>query len=175
MNERMASGLKFILLVILGVYASAATADGLYVGAGAYKTDASLDDFGDHAYTPAAFVGFQFIDTNFLMLSAELGYYDLGSYDSNDVEVDASAFTLAGVVYLPIGPLFEIYAKAGIASGDVDVKQADIQDDFDGENAFGGVGFSFDILDTIDIYAEYLKFDNEVDSEMYGVGVRLDF
>ena len=45
-----------------------------------------------------------FIDTNFLMLSAELGYYDLGSYDSNDVDVDASAFTLAGVAYYPLGP-----------------------------------------------------------------------
>jgi hypothetical protein len=37
------------------------------------------------------------------------------------------------------------------------------------------LGFSFDILDTVDIYAEYLKFDNKVDSQMYGVGVRLDF
>lgn len=175
MNRKMQSGLKIVLWAIVGLCASAATADGLYIGAGAYKTDASLDDFDDHAYTPAAFVGFQFIDTNFLMLSAELGYYDLGSYDRNDVEVDASAFTLAGVVYLPIGPLFEIYAKAGIASGDVDVDVAGIEDNFDGENAFGGVGFSFDILDTIDVYAEYLQFDNEVDSQMYGVGVRLDF
>jgi hypothetical protein len=46
---------------------------------------------------PAAFVGYQFLDTNFLMLCAELGYYDLGETNSNDYKVDASAFTLAGV------------------------------------------------------------------------------
>ena len=175
MTEKMQSGWNTLLLVTVGLWASGVNADGFYIGAGAYKTDVSIDDFDDHTYTPAAFVGYQFIDTNFLMLSAELGYYDLGSYDSNDVDVDASAFTLAGVAYLPIGPLFEIYAKAGIASGDVEVKEAGIKDDFDGENAFGGLGFSFDILDTVDIYAEYLKFDNKVDSQMYGVGVRLDF
>ena len=62
-----------------------------------------------------------------------------------------------------------------MASGDIEVKEAGIQDDFDGEKVFGGIGFSFDILDTVDLYAEYLKFDNEVDSEMIGVGVRLDF
>lgn len=175
MNEKMQSGCHVVLLVIAGLWASGVNADGFYIGAGAYKTDVSIDNFDDHAYTPAAFVGYQFIDTNLLMLSAELGYYDLGSYDSDNIEVDASAFTLAGVAYLPIGPLFEVYAKAGMASGDIEVKEAGIQDDFDGEKVFGGIGFSFDILDTVDLYAEYLKFDNEVDSEMIGVGVRLDF
>jgi hypothetical protein len=139
MTEKMQSGWNILLLVTVGLWASGVNADGFYIGAGAYKTDVSIDDFDDHTYTPAAFVGYQFIDTNFLMLSAELGYYDLGSYDSNDVDVDASALTLAGVAYLPIGPLFEIYAKAGIASGDVEVKEAGIKDDFDGENAFGGI------------------------------------
>ena len=109
------------------------------------------------------------------MLSAELGYYDLGKTDSNDYKVDASAFTLAGVAYLPIGPFFEVYAKAGIASVSVEVDAFGQKDDFDGDEAFGGVGFAFDILDTIDIYAEYLLFDTEIDSEMIGVGIRFAF
>jgi len=175
MKQRMHSGWYIAILVIAGLWVSGASADGFYVGAGAYKTDVSIDDLDDHDYTPAAFIGYQFIDTDFLMFSAELGYYDLGKYDDSDVEVDASAFTLAGVAYLPIGPFFEIYAKAGVSSASIDVKEAGIEDNFDGEKAFGGVGFAFDILDTIDIYAEYLKFDNQVDSEMYGIGVRLDF
>lgn len=175
MKQRMHSGWYISILVIAGFWVSGANADGFYVGVGAYKTDVSIDELDDHDYTPAAFVGYQFIDTNLLMLSAELGYYDLGSYDDNDIEVDASTFTLAGVAYLPIGPIFEVYAKIGVASANIDVKEAGIDDNFDGENAFGGIGFAFDILDTIDIYAEYLTFDNDVDSEMYGVGVRLDF
>ena len=175
MKKKVPSGWNVVLLVVAVLWASGANADGFYIGAGAYKTDVSIDDFDEDDYTPAAFVGYQFLDTNFLMLSGELGYYDLGDYDGDDVEVDASAVTLAGVVYVPIGPFFEVYAKAGAASAKVDVKAAGSKEDFDGGEAFGGVGFSFDILDTIDIYAEYLTFDTKVNSEMYGIGVRLDF
>lgn len=162
------------LAITFTLWACIANADGFYVGAGAYKADMDIADFDDD-YVAAGFVGYQFLDTNFLMLSAELGYYDLGETDSNDYKVDASAFTLAGVAYLPIGPFFEVYAKAGIASVSVDVEAFGEKDDFDGEEVFGGVGFAFDILDTIDIYAEYLLFDTEIDSEMIGVGIRLDF
>ncbi|MFT4519781.1 MAG: hypothetical protein ACI9JM_002178 [Halioglobus sp.] len=163
------------LVITAALWASTASADGFYIGAGAYQSDMSINDFDDDDYVPAGFVGYQFLDTNFLMLSGELGYYDLGDYDGEGYEVDASAFTLAGVAYLPIGPIFEVYAKAGLAVTSVDVDAQDTKNEFDDEVFFGGVGFSFDILDTIDIYAEYLKFDTEVDSEMFGVGVRLDF
>lgn len=159
---------------IFTLWASSASADGFYVGAGAYQADMDIEDFDDD-YVLAGFVGYQFLDTNFMMLSAELGYYDLGETDSNNYKVDASAFTLAGVAYLPIGPFFEVYAKAGVASVSIDVEAFGEKDDFDGEEVFGGVGFAFDILDTIDIYAEYLLFDTEIDSGMIGVGIRLDF
>jgi hypothetical protein len=163
------------IIVSAALWAVSANADGFYIGAGAYKTDMEIDDFDDDDYVPAGFVGYQFLDTNVLMLSAELGYYDLGQYSGNQYEVDASAVTLAGVAYLPLGPFFELYAKAGVASVSVDVDTFGNKDDYDGEEMFGGVGFAFDILDTIDIYIEYLRFDTEVDSEMLGVGVRLDF
>jgi Outer membrane protein beta-barrel domain len=155
--------------------ASTASADGFYLGAGAYKADMNIDDFDDDDIVPAAFIGYQFLDTNILMLSAELGYYDLGDFNGENYEAEASTFTLAGVAYLPIGPFFEIYAKAGLASLSADIKTDGIKSDYDGEEAFGGVGFAFDILDTIDIYAEYLMFNTDLDSEMIGIGVRLDF
>jgi opacity protein-like surface antigen len=163
------------LLAWILIFSAAANADGFYIGAGVYETSVSFDALDDDDYTPAAFVGYQFLDTNFLMLSGELGYYDLGDYSDDALSVESSAFTLAGVAYLPIGPFFEVYAKAGIAAVRVDVETPGAKDNFDDEEAFGGVGFSFDILDTIDLYAEYLKFDTEVDSEMLGIGVRLDF
>ena len=167
--------LRVGLLACATLWVASANADGFYIGAGAYKTDMSIDEFDDDDYVPAGFLGYQFLDTNLLMLSAELGYYDLGDYSGSDYEVDASAVTLAGVAYLPIGPFFEIYAKAGVASVSVDVNTVGNKDDYDGEEAFGGAGFAFDIFDTIDIYVEYLVFDTEVDSEMAGVGIRLDF
>lgn len=157
--------------------ASQANADGFYIGAGAYKADMDFDQFDDDDTVPAAFIGYQFIDTSIFMFSAELGYYDLGDFESKNktVEIEAEALTLAAVAYLPIGPFFEVYAKAGVAQVSLDVKTPIGTVDDDGTEGFGGVGMSFDILDTIDIYAEYLMFDTEVDSEMLGVGVRLDF
>ncbi len=176
MKSLLKSVLSAGLAASLALSASAVSADGFYIGAGVYKSDMDSNAFSDSDTVPAAFVGYQFIDTNFFMLSAELGYYDLGDYSKNVNSVDASAFTLAGVAYLPLGPIFEVYAKAGAAVVSGDVKFANhVKDDIDGTDFFGGVGAAFDILDTVDIYAEYLVFNTEVDSDMLGVGVRLDF
>lgn len=175
MNKLLQTILGAGVSASLAFSATTASAEGFYIGAGVYQSDMEISQFDDDDTVPAAFVGYQFLDTNFLMLSAELGYYDLGSYSGTNYKVDADALTLAGVVYVPIGPFFEVYAKAGAASVSVDTTVGSIKQDDDGTEAFGGVGFSFDILDTIDIYAEYLQFDTEVDSEMVGVGVRFDF
>lgn len=174
MNKLLPTLLGAGLSVSLAFSASV-SADDFYIGAGIYQSDMGVSSFDDDDTVPAAFIGYQFLDTNVLMLSAELGYYDLGDYSGSNYKVDTGALTLAGVVYLPIGPFFEVYAKAGMASVSVDTNIAGLKKDYDGTESFGGVGFAFDILDTIDIYAEYLQFDTEVDSEMMGVGVRFDF
>ena len=157
------------------VFSASTHADDFYIGAGIYQSDVEISAFDDDDTVPAVFVGYQFFDSNFLMLSAELGYYDLGGYSGNNYKIDAQALTLAGVVYVPVGPFFELYAKAGMAAVSVDTKVNGVKKDYDGTESFGGAGFAFDIFDTLDIYAEYLVFDTEVDSEMIGIGVRLDF
>ena len=43
------------------------------------------------------------------------------------------------------------------------------------EEAYYGVGASLDILDTIDIYVEYIVFDTSVNSEIAGVGIKFSF
>ena len=175
MSKRIYSVSKTIMLLVATCWVTSASADGFYIGAGAYRTDISIDDFDDNDYAPAAFVGYQFLDTNLLMLSGEVGYYDFGDYESNGNKAEGSAITVAGVAYLPLGPFFEVYAKAGIASAKIELKDSGDRQDFDGEDGFGGIGVAFDILDTIDIYAEYLAFDTKLNSKMYGVCVRLDF
>jgi hypothetical protein len=142
----------------------------VYVGAGAYKSEAQVDNLDDDDTTTGFQLGYVIIDS-VIILSAELGSYDLGSYSDGGTEVDADALTLGGVASLAIGPFFEIYAKAGIASADVEVNGKSE----DGDETYTGVGFAFDVLDTLDIYAEYLEFDTEVDSEMLGAGLRLQF
>lgn len=165
--------------MMLGALSNPATADELYIGAGAYLTDIELSVADEDDVTPAGFIGYQFLDSNFLMLAAEVGYYDLGASRGEVQDIsfsaDASALTLAGVVYVPVGPFIEVYAKAGAGRIEVNTRVGDERRNEDGTEFFGGVGVSWDFFDTVDIYAEYLQFDNAVNSSMFGVGVRLDF
>ena len=151
--------------------ATSAQAAGLYIGGGAYRADS---DVGDDT-VPGGFLGYTFLDTNFVMLSAEVGYYDLGDSSNRNKKVEASAFTAGGVVSLPLGPFFELYAKAGVASAEVKLETSEKKSDKTSEEAYYGVGASLDILDTIDIYVEYLVFDTSINSELAGVGVKLSF
>jgi hypothetical protein len=157
---------------LLGVaVANPVQAEGLYVGAGVYASDS---DVGDDT-VPAGFIGYTFVDTNFLMLSVEGGYYDLGDSGNRNEKLKASAATVGAMAALPLGPLFELYAKGGVAFMDTELKQPGDNNKNSDEKAYYGAGFAFDILDTIDIYAEYLVFDNKYNSDMAGVGIRLAF
>jgi len=165
------NGLRLACLLALAflLISAPARAD-VYFGAGAYQSEAQVLDLDDGDTTAGFQLGYVIIDS-VVILSAEIGSYDLGSYSDGGTEVEADAITLGGVASLAIGPFFEIYAKAGIASVDVDING----DSEDGNEVYSGVGFAFDVLDTLDIYAEYLEFDTEVDSELLGAGIRLQF
>ncbi len=158
------------IAALLFGFQSSAIAEGFYFGAGAYVTEAELDNLDESDETLGFMVGYKLIDSNVFMLSAELGAYDLGDYSDDGTDVDADAFTLSAVAGIPLGPFIELYGKAGIAEVSVDVND----DDFDGSEAFYGAGVSLDFFDTVDIYVEYLDFDTEVDSTMIGAGIMLD-
>ncbi len=167
---RSISGSGLLMLLAL-LWQPVAHADGLYIGAGSYKANVQTTNFDEDDTVPAFFVGYNFIDTSLFMFSAELGKYDLGEYSAAGTTIDADALSLAAVAYIPIGPVIEIYAKAGIASTSVKTNGSKVDDN----NSFTGVGIGFDILDTVDIYAEYLTFDTDIDTDMFGIGLRLDF
>jgi hypothetical protein len=167
--------LKSIFAASLAVTATQASADGFYIGAGIYSPDADYSTISDSDTTPAFFVGYQFIDTSIFMFSAELGYYDLGSLSNEGAKIDSDALSLSAVAYLPIGPFFEVYAKAGVAQTNIDYSFEGNSTDLGGTEGFGGIGASLDIFDTVDLYVEYLVFDTEVKTESVGVGIRFDF
>jgi opacity protein-like surface antigen len=158
------------MLALANLLVSAPAQADIYLGAGVYMSEAQVEALDDDDTTTGFMLGYVFLDSA-IILSAELGYYDLGSYDDGGIEVDAEAITLAGVASVALGPFFEIYGKAGIASAKVEVNG----ESEDGDEAFIGAGFSFDVLDTLDIYVEYLDFDTEVDSNLLGAGLRLQF
>ncbi|MCP5130906.1 MAG: porin family protein [Pseudomonadales bacterium] len=161
-----------LAMMLAFVTVAPAQAGGLYIGAGAYVADS---DAGDDT-VPGGFIGYNFLDTNFLMLSAEAGYYDLGNASNRKEKVDASAYTAGGVLAVPLfGPFFELYAKAGVAFADVKRENDNGKNTNNDEKAYYGVGASLDILDTIDIYVEYLVFDTNVNSDIAGVGIKFSF
>lgn len=148
-----------------------ARAEGLYLGAGVYYSDS---DVGDDT-VPAGFIGYTFVDTNFLMLAVEGGYYDLGDSSDRFEKLKADAWTAGGMASLPLGPFFELYAKGGVAFLNTELKQEGRNDKNSDEEAYYGAGVAIDILDTIDLYAEYIWFDTDYNSEVAGVGIRLAF
>jgi len=178
-NIRRVSCVAGVLLALLSVFAQVSRADGVYVGAGAYLSDIEFAAGTDNDVTPAGFVGYQFLDSNALMLSVEAGYYDLGVSSGNregvDYSVDASAVTIAGVAYVPLGPFFEVYGKLGAAAVEVDARIGTESLSRDGTESFFGAGVALDLLDTVDVYLEYLQFDNAINSSTLGIGIRFDF
>ena len=164
---------SFVVLIFTALlvgFQSNAAAEGFYFGAAAYQSEATIDTLDDTDETLSFLVGYHLIASNIFLLSAELGAYDLGEYSRDGVDVDADAITLSANAGIPLGPFIELYGKIGVAEVSVDVNG----EDFDGSETFYGAGIAFDILDTIDIYVEYLEFDTEVDSNLIGVGIKLD-
>ena len=119
MDKTRLRAIKLVMFSLLAFGSTApAQADGVYIGAGIYRADT---DAG-HDTTPSGFIGYNFLDTNFFMASVEAGYYDLGNTSNNNLKLDASAITAGGVLALPLGPIFEFYAKGGLAFLDAETK-----------------------------------------------------
>ena len=159
------------IAVLALTFQSAARADGFYIGAAAHLASAEYEDADDTDTTTSVTLGYTFIDSNLLILSAELSRHDLGSFSDNGIDIESDAVSLAAVAALPLGPFIELYGKLGVASVEVDING----EDFDGDENFHGVGLGLDFFDTVDLFVEYLEFDNEVDSRLLGLGLRLDF
>lgn len=181
------------LAVALGLVSvpTLAADPGFYVGAGVGEFNVEIDsvslgdetaslDFDDGDTGFKVFGGYQFLP----WLGAELGYVDGGtaseSYSDQDLgsaelEVDVTAITIAAVGTLPIGDMFELYGKLGMAlwEGDLtatvtgtlcDELQAigescsDSASD-DGEDFYYGVGAGINIGERFNVRIEYEIFE----------------
>jgi hypothetical protein len=168
------------LFMSSSLFAFNATAD-MYIGGGVYASnvDQSIrgNSLDDDDTVPALFVGWKPVS----FLAVEAGYYDLGEYsvtvsDGNaKITGDADAFTVGVVGILPIW-IVDVYAKAGFAYVDYELSALQqFTDDGSSTDAYGGVGVNINLGGAVDIYAEYLVFDSEIEVDMLGLGVRLQF
>ena len=109
-------------------------------------------------------------------LALDGGYWDFGNYKSDRDEdgdrekFDATAWTLGGMVSVPLW-IMDFYAKAGVAFWDYDGRNFDA----DGEDLYFGLGAAFNIGSSLDIYGEWVRFDQDAEIDALGVGVRWTF
>ena len=165
----------------------AANADGTgwMIGGGVYYSqvddkvetdwdDIDLDDINFDSSSEALHItgGYRFNK----WLSLDAGYWDLGSFksDANDLghkqKFDAEAWTVGGMASVPLW-IMDFYAKGGAAMWKYDGKNVDV----DGTDLYYGVGAAFNIGGSLDLYAEWVRFDLETDLDTFGLGVRFTF
>ncbi len=158
--------------------------DGFMIGAGAYYTqiddgfrirdieDAFDINFDDNAFSYNLQAGYRFNN----WLSIDAAYWDLGEYtsdvfdDGSRTRFEAEAFTVGGMLSVPLF-IFDIYAKGGAAFWEADGRLVDA----DGTDPYYGVGAALNILRSLDLYAEWVRFDLETDLDTVGIGVRWTF
>jgi OOP family OmpA-OmpF porin len=169
---------------------------GPYIGAGVGQFSTQLDSvyIDDEGALEFGFdesdVGFKvFGGYNFLeWLGAEVGYIDGGTaeeeYSDPDIgsaklEADVSAFTIAGVGTLPIGDMFELYGKLGMAFWDGDLTgtlSGQICEDLiavgescsesageSGEDFYWGIGAGVNFGEHFNVRLEYEAFQIDAD------------
>lgn len=118
--------LSLALTAATNVYAGYETDNGVTIGidtgrAEAHKFCDGLLDCNNDDTSVRANIGYQF-NNNW---SAEFGYTSFGTlFDSNDnnfqASQDSNAWTLSGIGTLPLGELFGIYGRTGVARYETD-------------------------------------------------------
>lgn len=109
-------------------------------------------------------------------LSLDAGYWDLGDFASDRdglidrEEFDATTWTVGGMVSVPLW-IMDFYVRGGAAMWEYDGSNVDL----DGTDPYYGVGAAFNIGGSLDIYAEWVRFDFETDIDTIGLGVRFTF
>lgn len=170
-------------LPLLASYQASAD-DGLMIGAGAYY--AQIDDgfriddiedvfdidFDDNSFSYNLQAGYRFNN----WLSIDAAYWDLGEYksdvfdDGSKTKFETEAWTIGGMLSVPLW-IFDVYAKGGAAFWESDGRLVDE----DGTDPYYGVGAALNIFRSLDLYAEWVRFDLETDLDTVGIGVRWTF
>ena len=173
-----------VLFAGLLLTAPFANADGkgFMVGAGGYfstvdgKVDSGDPDRGDVKFDDNSFaynlaVGWRF--TKWLAIDA--GYWDLGDYDSDKIDnqkfsLDGETWSVGGMVSVPLW-IVDVYARGGVSWWEATSRAVDD----DGTDPYYGIGGSFNIGGSLDLYAEWIRFDIGADVDTFGIGARFTF
>lgn len=171
---------SLICLAFLALLASApafAVKPGFYLGAsvGGATTEASDADveFDESDTAWKLFAGYHFLQ----FFAVEAAYRDLGSPSGDilgsNVKVSPTAFDVAGLVGLPVGPVY-LFGKLGVVYWDADITVDDSKFSDDGTDYEAGIGLSVDIV-KIQLRGEIEYLDAADGALMYTVGAAWRF
>ena len=163
----------FVFAALLGA-TTVAHAD-FYVGGGIYSTSIEADINGNSLeeddVAPAIFLGWRPIE----FVGVEAGYYDFGNFEKAGKSLEGTAFTLAGLLSMELGPV-GVYAKGGVANNEFEFSSPGTSSSDSSTDPFGGLGLTVDVMDRLYVYAEYLRFAaDDADIDVAGVGLRWSF
>lgn len=156
----------FGLLLFVGQQAQAALPGG-YIGFGLGSADVEEIDESDTAFK---LLGGWIANQN---LGLEVGFIDLGSYQSGHTDAYGMAFDVVG--YLPLGNNFDIMGKLGMLAWTVDVDILNASDD--GTDLTYGLGMQFNVTNRLSLRGEWEEFADVSGSDisMLSVGVLYTF
>jgi len=128
-------------------------------------------DEGDTAWK--LFAGYHFLQ----FFAVEAAYRDLGSPSDtimgSDVKVSPTAFDAAGLVGLPVGPVY-LFGKLGVVWWDADISVDGFNASDDGTDYEVGIGISADLF-KVQLRGEIEYLDAAEGALMYTVGAAWRF
>lgn len=145
-------------------------AEGFYLGASI--GNASYDDIDESDVGFDLFAGINLNE----VLSAELGWVDLGEADGGTATAEVSAFHLAIVGHVALQNNLNAFGKLGMAVWDADVRQGAISTSDSGTDVFFGFGVDYQIsaLSSVRFGADWYSVDDE-DITLVAVGLKQRF
>ena len=96
-------------------------------------------------------------------IGVEGGYSDLGTIGGNVASADLYGYHIAGLLRMPIGKSFGIYAKGGQFFWKSEVEALGFAEDLDGDEPFYGVGVDFAFNQHVSMDVEYLRYKVDLD------------
>jgi hypothetical protein len=170
-------------ILTLGTSLALADGTGFFIAGGGNfaELDASFEDdleddleafFDDSATGYNIGAGYRFSK----WLAVDVAYWDLGEFKSDTLDnglklkYDTSMWTAGGIVSVPLW-ILDVYGRAGAAMWDADSRYFDS----DGTDLYYGAGVALNVFGSLDLYAEYVRFDTDEAIDSFGLGLRLTF
>lgn len=135
---------------------------------GGYKAQGG--EFEDENDFYGAALGYQF--NQFFALEAE--YIDFGNFGDDQVEGKLKGAGLSAIGRLPLTDSVGVYARAGAFASAFDVDAFDQSETYDEVNPFVGAGIDFRVTQHLSAFAEYNRYNVDIDEEDFNGQVTND-